>query len=512
VKRFVLVLPLALAVGCQSPTATSPSMAPLRAEGEGDPGEIPVEPDPYESQNGTQLLGFSDPNISYFMFTHGEGHAYGDGILATDSAVGTELTGASLQAVRFDQTRLQMRIARVLPPDQDSRRWRYDLEAYDAPSGEWRTACAEPPTLYPAAKLGTLAIALPGSWNADGTYAQLSERFVLACASGVVAKCTGWGYPGDDALRGDTIGGNWSVASGPDLLQACTRLARADYCANGSSRTIDGTPIHVYDIFGGPLRPERPVPGFKFEAAWSGHAWKIPASGPAQQPAFCLSKLRWSTLPLGGDCPLELPDPRLPKSEGHFCEEYDQRELENMGAVFFNDSPVLDAGLYTWSNAGANAWLTTTHFLPRRVPAAPEPFGPDLTVPRDVEVPMLEPRFEGALFRVDVRPPAGTVMLSTWFCPDVPSDPKYGGDFMTTSAQPDVSCIKIGDEGFVYSPADSYAPGTRNRVPLMRYETKVNNPNLGDHTMARSITTTRDEATMRAAGWQPAALEGYLPR
>jgi hypothetical protein len=347
---------------------------------------------------------------------------------------------------------------------------------------------------------------MPGAWGADGTYAMDDGKFVFSCASGVAAKCTTWGYPATVTVRGDTLHGDYKAVNGPDLILACTRMARADYCASGKPHTVDGTPIHLYDIFGGPVRPEHEVPGFKFEAAWTGQAWKTTDSGPAQKPAMCLSKLRWATLPVGGECPLTLPDPRY-KGEGRFCEDYDQAELEKMGAYFYNDSPLLDTGLYTWSNDAGDAWLATTHLFLNRLGQPPEPLGTPLTPPDQVQLPGSAPRFEGALFRPEATPPDGAKMLSTYFCADVPEAPKVGGDFRTTTEAPE-GCVKIGDEGWVYG-ANTASFG---RVQLTRWERKVVNDNAGGGTFVRSLTSTNNEHVLIGQGWQEVAIEGYLPR
>jgi hypothetical protein len=503
VKRFVLALPLVWTVGCHQEMPVGQSVA----------ASNPLDDElGYESHQGTQLLGFNDQNVSYFMLEPGLGAGSVDATGELRSERGLSVEGARLEAVRFDGSRVEMQLSRVVPPDAGSPLWRYYLEERDPQTGALRPACAEPTTLYPQAPAGPLAVALPGSWLANGTYARDPRTFAFSCRSGVVAKCTSWGYPAGGDLGGPTLGGNWRAVEGPDLLQACTRMARADYCSNGISRTVDGTAIHVYDIFGGPLRPERSVPGFAFEAAWLGEAWKTADGGPRQEPALCLSKLRWSTLPLGGDCPLTLPDPRV-KGDARFCEDYDQRDLEKMGAVFFDDSPVIDAGLYSWTSARGDEWLTTAHQLPSPPPNPPEPFAGELATPPGVELPALTPRLEGALFRVEVHAPAGTTLLRSWFCPDRAEAPKAGGDYVTSTTTPaDPACVELAREGFLYAPDVSYPAGTRNRVPLRRWQRGVPDRNLAGRLVRRSLTSTEEPATLRARGWRPVALEGYLPR
>jgi hypothetical protein len=91
-----------------------------------------------------------------------------------------------------------------------------------------------------------------GSWDETGAFRAERDRFTYACMDGVIAKCVDWGYA------------PWSVGS--ELHATCTRLARADYCGDGRSWTLDGTSIDVYDALG----VQSPVhdPDFDFEAAW----------------------------------------------------------------------------------------------------------------------------------------------------------------------------------------------------------------------------------------------------
>src|SRR5207244_135325 len=70
-----------------------------------------------------------------------------------------------------------------------------------------------------------------------------------------------------------------------DYHQACTRMARADYCGNGTSHTVEGNLIDMYDNLGIRTRSvtaERGVDPslLSFEAAW----------GP--DGAYCLDHVR----------------------------------------------------------------------------------------------------------------------------------------------------------------------------------------------------------------------------
>ena len=133
---------------------------------------------------------------------------------------------------------------------------------------------------------GGRGLFVPGAW--DETGARLPTRepvHSFSCTDGVIAKCVLWGYT------------PWEV--GPDAHQACTRLARADYCGDGTAYTRNGTEIDVFDELG-VQRPALDGDAMRFEAGW----------GPAG--AVCVDAPRYDmVLPDGGEhlppCWEELP-------------------------------------------------------------------------------------------------------------------------------------------------------------------------------------------------------------
>jgi hypothetical protein len=82
---------------------------------------------------------------------------------------------------------------------------------------------------------------------------------------GVIAKCVNWGYA------------PWLTDD--DMHAGCTRLARADYCGDGTPWTLDGTLINVFDRLG--IQPEGTGGNMTFEAAW----------GPSG--AVCVARTRY---------------------------------------------------------------------------------------------------------------------------------------------------------------------------------------------------------------------------
>jgi ADYC domain len=101
-------------------------------------------------------------------------------------------------------------------------------------------------------------------------------KFTFACENGAIAKCIGWGYKPWAKKDGHSLA---------DLHQACTRMARADYCGDGRSHTREDNPIDMYDGLAVLTRATEASAGWEparasFEAAWS------------PQGALCLARTR----------------------------------------------------------------------------------------------------------------------------------------------------------------------------------------------------------------------------
>jgi hypothetical protein len=81
------------------------------------------------------------------------------------------------------------------------------------------------------------ALIVPGTWNpATGAWSDSSQLFSFACRRASVAKCVELGYK--------------SWLGYEDHHHACVRMLRADYCGDGVSHTVTGTPINLYDSAG----------------------------------------------------------------------------------------------------------------------------------------------------------------------------------------------------------------------------------------------------------------------
>ncbi|WP_224370962.1 ADYC domain-containing protein [Hyalangium versicolor] len=148
------------------------------------------------------------------------------------------------------------------------------------------------------------AVPMSGVFDAsNGVRHEEAGRFTFGCDSAVIAKCYRWGYKSWREKQGENE---------PDMGQlhaACTRMARADYCGNGESFTLDGTPIHPWDTLPTAIRQHGPdTPKAFFEAGWQDFG------------AVCLSKTRWEQLkPLPAECPLVAPGWIVPGAPGVQC-------------------------------------------------------------------------------------------------------------------------------------------------------------------------------------------------
>jgi hypothetical protein len=104
------------------------------------------------------------------------------------------------------------------------------------------------------------AIPAQGSWGWDGVRKEAPPgAFTFACTNGAIGKCMRWGYK------------PWKSAGGISLDQhhgACVRMVRADYCGDGRSHTVNGTPIDVYDRLGIQKPEASASESEELEAAW----------------------------------------------------------------------------------------------------------------------------------------------------------------------------------------------------------------------------------------------------
>jgi len=186
----------------------------------------------------------------------------------------------------------------------------YTLEQYVPETGTWALAC---PTDTDGR---SAAIALSAVWDDSGARIESTAQFTFGCTIGVIAKCYRWGYR-------PWLPGYGDLAS---VHETCTRMARADYCGNGTPHTQDGTLINIWDTLPppGPIQSnEGKVKGMKFEAGWD-------AGG-----AVCLSRTRWKAdKQLGRDC----PDRLIPHGSQASCDTVAESHGYIGDAMLFNET------------------------------------------------------------------------------------------------------------------------------------------------------------------------------
>lgn len=194
-----------------------------------------------------------------------------EGRLVAPSLETGELVGARLQGTASDGQPVQVALCGAEPDPQDSAMAWYRIEVWNAASASWENPCVAT-SQVPSPR----ALAVRGVWDGSGARQEVPGKFTFACENGAIAKCVDWGYK------------PWAKKDGrslEELHQACTRMARADYCGDGRSHTREDNPIDVYDGLGLLTRATEATAGWEparasFEAAWT------------SEGASCLSRTR----------------------------------------------------------------------------------------------------------------------------------------------------------------------------------------------------------------------------
>jgi hypothetical protein len=159
----------------------------------------------------------------------------------------------------------------------------------------------------------------------------MRARRAGACRGGAIAKCVEWGYrPWATAVECDDE--RCFEISLTDHHQACTRMARADYCGDGTPHTENGTLIDIYDDLSPPIASA--------EAAGH-HSWGVEAEwGPAG--ATCVGKsLRLDILDSSTQVPSCLKDLKDLEACGSFDASRPESRLANYFCTKFDFKPEL---------------------------------------------------------------------------------------------------------------------------------------------------------------------------
>jgi ADYC domain-containing protein len=97
---------------------------------------------------------------------------------------------------------------------------------------------------------GREAVALAGRWDPISGAKTISDPFdmTFACMGYALGKCYEMGYVPEIEVGFE---GDYFIWDRLELAhQACVRALRADYCGDGTSYTVDGTLVDIFDFMG----------------------------------------------------------------------------------------------------------------------------------------------------------------------------------------------------------------------------------------------------------------------
>jgi hypothetical protein len=234
-------------------------------------------------------------------------------------ALGAEgLVGALMEGTASDGQPVEVAVCDAKDALDDSSMEWYRLEVWNSDREMWENPCIATNKI-PAPKV----LALQGIWDASGAWRETPGKVTLACEGGVIAKCVQWGYKPWEQREGRSL---------RELHQACTRMARADYCGNGKSYTQDDVIIDIYDALGISARTrvsstEWQVERASFEAAW------------VSEGAACLGQLRdgRELETIHAECPGRFDTGSKDLGDGDVCKVL-RRGIDPVSALLRNHS------------------------------------------------------------------------------------------------------------------------------------------------------------------------------
>ena len=254
-----------------------------------------------------KLAGTETPPVSL------EGGRLSAGGLQPQALVGAVLKGTSSAGKS-----VEVAICEAEPSAEDEKLVRYRIDLWDERSASWVNPCvATSQSAHPR------AFAVPGVWDASGARKDVQGRFTFACEGGAIAKCINWGYK------------PWGLKDGKsftELHQACTRMARADYCGNGHSHTVENTLIDMYDSFGVLERTTQASARWAPEKASFESSW-------TPEGAQCLSRMRHGEKveSILAECPGRFEPVTEDLGQGDHC-TYRRKGLKSQEALLRNHS------------------------------------------------------------------------------------------------------------------------------------------------------------------------------
>ncbi|WP_147443814.1 ADYC domain-containing protein [Corallococcus sicarius] len=327
------------------------------------------------------------------------------------------------------------------------------------------------------------ALVVPHAWSAGGELTPNPDYFTFACAprnegtatqpffvgGGVIAKCIDWGYP--------PWAGAYPEATARDYHQLCTRMAMADYCGEGRSNTLDGTPLTFMGIQNALARgSDGHVPqtqgreGYALEAVW-----QMSECG-AVRP-LCLGKKRWDSLALEATCVNRALDLHVRTRP---CEDYNLAAASDQ-TLLVSYSLFIDQALVTFKR-GDTGFVTTTSVA---VEVTEHAWGQDVSA-YDVDLngdgladepaSFVPVRMEGPLLSAKL-PAAHKKSMGAFIKPLYRCANSVGRYLLTDSASCDgVSGYSLralngdlGIEGYLYSAVDTTSTGQRRPLKLWRH-------------------------------------------
>ena len=182
--------------------------------------------------------------------------------LDKQAAIGAEFTGWL-----DDGSPIQIRIEDAYPADEFGGSWLWYVVSFASEAG-WQPLCGVDALEQPIP-----AVPLNGLWNYEqgvpdgGSWSVNDDSFTFACMGFALAKCVTLGYPPwtQGKVCDDEGNGNNCVKTTLAAHhQACVRALRADYCGDGTSYTVDGVALNLYDGIGIRLDSE----DWAIEAEW----------------------------------------------------------------------------------------------------------------------------------------------------------------------------------------------------------------------------------------------------
>jgi hypothetical protein len=177
---------------------------------------------------------------------------------------GTDMIGLRFRVVSDENVYLlAVMDAYVDPSDADGDLWMYEISVHDQNADSWTPLCTH--NGAPAA-----AVALRNRWDdKTGDLILDPDSVTFACEGAVLAKCAHWGYKPWRTANSCDSENNCTEVSLVETHQACTRMARADYCGDGTPHTVNGTLIDLWDGFGIQSRTTALLPNWGVEAEWA---------------------------------------------------------------------------------------------------------------------------------------------------------------------------------------------------------------------------------------------------